>query len=122
MPELACHCGAVRIEVDAAPAELTSCNCSICRRTGALLAYYAPRQVRFTPSPPATDTYVWGDKSIVFHRCKVCGCFTHWMGADQTYDRMGVNMRMADPAVLAAARIRPFDGADTWKFLDDDTA
>lgn len=119
MTELSCHCGAVRIVVETAPTEVTSCNCSVCRRTGALLAYYSPRQVRFMPSPPQTDTYVWGDKSIVFHRCKTCGCFTHWLAVDPTYDRMGVNMRMADPQVLANVRIRRFDGADTWKVIED---
>lgn len=119
MPELTCHCGAVRIDVETAPTEVTSCNCSICRRTGALMAYYSPRQVRFTPSVPPTDTYMWGDNSMAFHRCKTCGCHTHWQAVDPAYDRMGVNMRLADPKVLANVRIRPFDGADTWKFLDE---
>lgn len=119
MIELTCHCGAVSMEVDAAPAEVTSCNCSICRRNGALMAYYSPRQVRFKASPPPTDTYEWGDKAIVFHRCKTCGCATHWCAVDPAYDRMGVNMRLADPAVLASARVRRFDGAETWKFLDE---
>jgi hypothetical protein len=32
---------------------------------------------------------------------------------------MGINMRNADPTIRAAARIRRFDGADTWKALDD---
>ena len=53
-----CHCGAVRFEVLAPDAiEAKDCNCSICRRTGALLAYYSPRQVRFTPSPPPTENF-----------------------------------------------------------------
>lgn len=119
MLELSCHCGAVRVEVEAAPAEVTSCNCSICRRTGALMAYYSPRAVRFTPAAPPTDTYMWGDKAIVHHRCRICGCVTHWSAVDPAYDRMGVNMRLADPAVLAGARIRKFDGADTWTYLDE---
>ena len=83
------------------------------------MAYYTPRQVRFSPSPPPTDTYAWGDKSIVFHRCKTCGCPTHWTAVDPAYDRMGVNMRLANPEVLAKARVRKFDGAHTWKFLDE---
>ena len=114
-----CHCGAVRFEVDVAPSEITECNCSICRRTGALVAYYSPKQVRFTPASPETDIYLWGDKMIEFHRCKTCGCFTHWSAVDKTYDRMGVNTRMMDPAVCAQARVRPFDGADTWRFIDE---
>ena len=34
-----CHCGAVRIEVQRAPRTLTGCNCSVCRRHGALWAH-----------------------------------------------------------------------------------
>ena len=33
-------------------------------------------------------------------------------------DRMGVNMRMMDPQIVNSIRVRHFDGADTWKFLD----
>ena len=31
---------------------------------------------------------------------------------------MGVNARNFDPRALASVRIRRFDGASTWKFLD----
>jgi hypothetical protein len=31
---------------------------------------------------------------------------------------MAVNMRMADPKDIEGVRIRRFDGADTWTFLD----
>jgi hypothetical protein len=33
-----CHCGAVRFRVEAEIAELTRCDCSLCRRRGALMA------------------------------------------------------------------------------------
>jgi hypothetical protein len=32
--------------------------------------------------------------------------------------RHGVNLRNFDPDILASLRIRHFDGADTWQFLD----
>ena len=32
--------------------------------------------------------------------------------------RMGVNARLFDNVDIAGLRIRYFDGADTWKFLD----
>ena len=35
-----CHCGAVKIEVPSAPEWLGRCNCSFCRRIGAMMAYY----------------------------------------------------------------------------------
>ena len=36
----------MRIEAPSAPEWVASCNCSICRRTGALVAYYPPAKVR----------------------------------------------------------------------------
>jgi hypothetical protein len=106
-----CHCGKVRIELDAAPEQVTDCNCSICRRYGTLWAYYAPSQVRVTESGPGA-TYLWGDRDIVFHRCAECGCVTHWTAAKApSSPRMGVNIRMMPPEVLAAARVRHADGA-----------
>ncbi len=111
MVEASCHCGAVRLEVDVAPSEVKDCNCSICRRYGVLWAYYSPRHVRLMPPEGATDIYRWGDKSIEFHRCRHCGCITHWAPADRTYDRMGINARLLAPEVLARAKMLPFDGA-----------
>jgi len=115
MLEASCHCGAVKLEVEAAPAELTACNCSICRRLGTLWAYYAPAHVRITG---ATATYRWGEETIDFHRCATCGCITHWAPIDPAGDRMGINARLMEPAVVAAARVRRLDGAETWAFLD----
>src|SRR5262245_38844120 len=117
MIEASCHCGTVKIEVDVelAPTQLTSCNCSICRRLGTLWTYYTPAQVRVTG---ATATYRWGDKTLDLHRCVTCGCVTHWSPLDPALQRMGVNARLMDPAVVAAARVRRFDGAETWQFLD----
>ncbi len=116
MIEATCHCGAVKIEVDSdPPTELTSCNCSLCRRLGTLFSYYRPAQVRVTGP---TATYRWGDQTLDNHRCVTCGCATHWLSLDPTYERMGVNARLMDPAIVAAARVRRLDGADTWKFLD----
>jgi hypothetical protein len=31
---------------------------------------------------------------------------------------MGVNARNFDPEVIAGVRVRRFDGADTWTYLD----
>ena len=117
MIEATCHCGAVRLEIEMPPETVTDCNCSICRRYGVLWAYYSPKDVRIAPA--ATDIYMWDDKSIEFHRCKTCGCVTHWAAIDKTRDRMGVNARLMAPDVLAAVRVRHLDGANSWKYLDE---
>jgi len=115
--DASCHCGAVHLEIQTPPESLTDCNCSICRRYGTLWAYYSPNQVRIVPPGGATDTYTWGDRSISFHRCKICGCVTHWAAADRQSDRMGVNARLMEPEILRPLRIRKRDGAVTGKYL-----
>jgi len=115
--DLACDCGGVRLHLASIPNEATDCNCGICRRYGALWAYAAPRDVATTSA--GTDVYLRGDRLIAFHRCRTCGCVTHWRAVDPDRDRMGVNMRLAPPDLVAALRIRRLDGADTWTFLDE---
>jgi hypothetical protein len=119
MIESSCHCGAVKLEIPAAPETVTDCNCSICRRYGTLWAYYSPKHVRIVAREGATDVYVWGDKSIEFHRCHSCGCVTHWAAVEKSTDRMGVNARLMAPEILATPRVRRLDGANTWKYLDE---
>jgi hypothetical protein len=94
---------------------LVDCNCSICRRYAALWAYYPLKDV-VVPGG-LTDVFMLGPKKIEFHRCKICGCVTHWSPRDQR-DEMGVNARLMEPEVVARARVRHLDGAKTWKYLD----
>jgi hypothetical protein len=119
MIESSCHCGAIRIETDTRPETITDCNCSICRRYGVLWAYYSLKQVRVVKGETATDIYMWNDRSIEFHRCKVCGCVTHWAPVDSGRDRMGINARLMEPSVMAAAHLRKLDGAFTEKYFDE---
>jgi len=115
-----CHCGAVRLEVARKPRRLTDCNCSICRRYGALWAYYSRKSVRLACPEDAIQTYVWGDGRLEFCRCRNCGCATHHERVRKTPDStVGVNARMMDPEAIADIKIRKLDGALTWKYLDD---
>lgn len=115
-----CHCGAVRWEFDVVPEKLTNCNCSLCRRIGGLWAYGTLANVTVFAEPEATIAYVQGDKTLAIHSCRTCGCTTHWLAlAPEDADwRIAVNMRMAAPADYSGIRVRHFDGAETWEFLD----
>ena len=115
-----CLCGAVTYEVATAPDKVTSCNCSACRRMGGLWAYYRPDQVRVTGETVGFTRSVEGEPPMLaLHHCPTCGCVTHWTPLTPDGDRMGVNARLMAPVVLAAARVRHLDGADTWTFLDE---
>jgi hypothetical protein len=110
MVEGSCHCGKVRIALDDAPDEATECNCSICRRQGTLWCYSSPKRVHIAETIP-TQVYIWGDRMLELHRCTECGCVTHWTPIDRAHDRMGVNIRLFTPDVLAATRRKFCDGA-----------
>jgi len=122
IPKLAgtCHCGAVTVAIPYRPRRMTSCNCSICRRYGTLWAYFPAVKVKVSPSRGATETYSWGKQHIDFVRCAICGCVVCWKATARALkkERMGVNMRNFDPALIEGVRVRRLDGAKTWKFLD----
>jgi hypothetical protein len=88
-----CHCGKVRLEVPGPPEWVGSCNCSICRRTGWIGAYYPDGSVRVEGE---TVAYVWGDRMIGIHHCPTCACLTHWRTLGADLGRMGVNARLLD--------------------------
>lgn len=128
MIEGACHCGAVQWRFDGVPETATACNCSICRRYGALWAYdYEDEKIKVSG---ATKAYLWGRKWIEFHFCPNCACITYWRGSRPGKDgrqRIAVNLRLAaHDAVKAVALIHhdtetkadlPLDGkcvADIW--------
>ena len=117
MIEASCHCGAVRIEVAVPPAQLTSCNCSLCRRLGVLWAYYRPAQVRIAQGAGTTVPYVQGDRTLAMHHCPTCGCVTHWESLTCA-DRRAVNARLMQERDIEGVRVRGFDGAATWTYLD----
>lgn len=118
MIEAACHCGAVRLEADRRPTRVTSCNCSICHRYGALWAYYTRKSARLVFGARDVAAYSWGDRGIEFCHCKVCGCLTHYDSVTKTPDsRLAINARMADPGLLERVKVRHFDGRDTFKTL-----
>ncbi len=111
-----CLCGAVKFEISR-PDHVTSCNCSACRRYQTLWAYAPPATARIIAAPGATLAYSRGEASLAFHSCATCGVTTHWAGLDD--DQIAVNLRLADdPAVLDTIRLRHFDGAESWTFLD----
>ncbi len=120
MLSASCHCGAVSLEIDRKPRSLTDCNCSICRRYGALWAYYTRKSVRVSCAPGSMSIHAWGRRSLEFHHCRTCGCVMFHECSEKAGEstRVGVNARMMDPEEIAHPRVRRLDGASTWKYLD----
>jgi hypothetical protein len=70
-----CHCGRLAYTVDEAPpAKAMECNCSICRRKGALHHFTTPDKFRREASDDDILVYRF-NKHIIRHMfCKTCGC------------------------------------------------
>ena len=115
-----CHCGAVKSVFEAVPDGATACNCTVCRRYGALWIYdYEGEQVRV--SGP-TSVYIRG-KALEFHFCAGCGCVSHWRGLrleDDGRRRLAVNVRLSEPDTVARIPIDHFDGLDSFDDLPRD--
>ncbi len=118
MIEGSCLCGAISFR-HAAPEILVACNCTACRRYRTLWAHGDLPDIEITENGPAiryarTD----GDGDLLFVSCATCGVTTHWEAADPDSTRRAVNAALCDPEQRDGLRIRQFDGADTWTFLD----
>jgi hypothetical protein len=129
MVRAACHCGAVRITLEPAPAWVLDCNCSICRRYGALWAYSSDPigktdlRVDFVQGDDAVEAYIWGNRWIGFWRCKTCGCLTHHTALDQPSKIRAVNARMFVNFDPASVTIHRSDNAHTgWFWSRPDAA
>lgn len=103
-----CHCGRMQLILRETPLEVTECNCSICRRNAGLWHYCTPDAVTVVGDGVA---YQQGDRAIDVWHCPGCGCTTHWTPTDHAYPRMGVNLRMFDPALWRDLPHRLVDGA-----------
>lgn len=116
----ACHCGGVKLEVARKPRQLTDCNCSICRRYGALWAYYSHKTVKLLTSAKRLGKYQWRNGTLEFYHCKTCGCVTHHeRRAKRPDSTVAVNARLLEPQVIAGLRVRMLDGASSWKYVDE---
>jgi hypothetical protein len=108
--EGSCHCGAIAVIIEDEPAAATECNCSICRRTGALWTYHPPDRVKVIGLGVG---YVHGDAMLTLWHCAICGVITHWTPRDPAYERMGVNLRLFEPVMWTALPRQHVDGA-SW--------
>ena len=73
-----CHCGNVTFSVPRKPEWLTECNCSICRRVGALWAHFPVEEAKIFAAPGSTIAYVQGDKTLAAGKFKDDGVAFKW--------------------------------------------
>lgn len=77
MQKGACHCGAVRFEVTSQIEEFRRCNCSICRRKGAIMVTAKKEDFHLVAGEDHLTLYQWNTNTARHYFCKICGIYTH---------------------------------------------
>jgi hypothetical protein len=107
-----CHCGAVTFEVDVALDQLATCNCSICGRGGAIMAFVPAEKLKRLGGEDKLTDYQFGKKNIHHTFCSVCGIRPYAMGAgpDGKASAM-INVRCLEGVDVHALKIaHQYDG------------
>lgn len=74
-----CHCGAVELEIDLPDGivDPRRCDCSICRRKGAVVASALLSGIRVVKGEALLRLYQFNTHQAKHYFCSVCGIYTH---------------------------------------------
>lgn len=119
-----CHCGAARWEVTGDPGPATACNCTLCRRYGALWVYdYEGERISVVGPTTAYVRADVADPQLEIRFCPRCAGVLAWRGLKTDAAgrrRIAVNVRLAPPEAVAELPVDHFDGLDTFDDLPRD--
>jgi hypothetical protein len=115
MLKVTCLCGQIRIEIKHKPEFVHECNCTLCRKSGALWAYVHPSEARVEGTTKGYSRNDKDDPAAEIQFCDTCGSTTHFTLTASVVSKfgnsqMGVNMRLADEQDLAGVELRYPDG------------
>ena len=99
-----CHCGKVRYEATVALDTLMSCNCSMCGKTGALMAFASAPPFKLLSGEGALSDYQFGKARIHHLFCRTCGVRSFATGP------------MPDGSIAYSINVRCLDGVDPDAF------
>ena len=74
-----CHCGAVELSIDLPGGleDLRRCNCSLCKRKGAIMGSAPLSAITVTRGRESLGMYQWNTQVAKHYFCRVCGVYTH---------------------------------------------
>jgi hypothetical protein len=105
-----CHCQGVRFEIDTDLPELTTCDCSICRRKNALMVKVHESAFRLLAGEELLATYQFHTRTAKHHFCRVCGIYP-FHRKRVTPDYYGVNVFCLEGFDPAGVPVRATVGA-----------
>ncbi len=73
--EGSCHCGKIRFRIETDFPELTSCDCSICRRKNALMVKVHESKFTLLAGQDALSEYQFHTRTARHFFCRCCGIY-----------------------------------------------
>lgn len=106
-----CHCGKVRYEVKADISQSITCNCSMCGKTGAVLAFAPASEFTLLSGEGELTDYQF-NKNIIHHLfCTTCGIRSFGRGKNPDgSDAVAVNVRCLDNVDVSTLTPYAYDG------------
>lgn len=79
MKKLTCHCEAVEAEINVPDnlEKIVRCNCSICKRKGAMMSYVKNKDFKIIKGKDKIKLYQFNTKVAKHYFCSNCGIYTH---------------------------------------------
>lgn len=105
-----CHCGAVRFEIVSDFPELTSCDCSMCRRRNALMVKVHESAFRLLSGKDELVLYQFHTRTAKHYFCRVCGVYP-FHRKRVTPDYFGINVACLEGFDPAGIPLRATIGA-----------
>lgn len=106
-----CLCGEVTLTLPSRPDAITFCDCSVCRKLGAVWSYFARGAVGIEGETRMFMRTDMDNPVVELNACPRCSATTHWNASPASgHDRMGVNMRLFDPEQCAGMEAWVTDG------------
>ncbi|WP_379548741.1 GFA family protein [Qipengyuania sp. DSG2-2] len=105
-----CHCGTVRFAIETDFPELTTCDCSICRRKNALMVKVHESAFELLAGEEALTEYRFNTHTARHFFCSTCGIYP-FHRKRVTPDWVGVNVFCLDGFDPEGIPVRATDGA-----------
>jgi hypothetical protein len=105
-----CHCGAVSFEIETDFPELTTCDCSICRRKNALMVKVHESQFRLLTGADSLTEYRFHTLTARHYFCSTCGIYP-FHRKRVTPDYLGINVYCLDDFDPSGIPVRQTVGA-----------
>ena len=110
-----CHCGSVELEIQLPDGivDPRRCNCSICRRKGAVVGSVPLTGIRVVRGEDKLKLYQFDTREAEHYFCMNCGIYTHHRRRSNP-NQYGINLGClegVDPNMINGVKL--YDGANT---------